>query len=78
MRSIILSRLANCPRDLGMRQSTLAHEVSLDLGRDPGDGEMTDALNKLKADGLVSTARDEITGDAIFIATDKARRALYR
>jgi hypothetical protein len=61
-----------------MRQSTLAHEVSLDLGRDPGDGEMTAALNRLKTDGLVTTETDIVTGDPIFIASDKARQAFHR
>jgi DNA-binding PadR family transcriptional regulator len=78
MRKIILHSLASCPIDMGMRKPALANEIAMDTGNKPGDGELNFALDELKRAGLVETTEDCITGDTIYIATEKARKALHR
>jgi len=63
---------------MGMRKPALANEIAMDTGNKPGDGELNYALDELKRVGFVSTTEDCITGDTIYIATEKARAVLYR
>ncbi|MBN2069114.1 MAG: hypothetical protein JW739_05705 [Opitutales bacterium] len=76
MKELILICLSKCPHDLGMRQSTLTHELSRRLRDIPGEGDVASSLLDLEQTELVKRTKDLVTGDTIWIATEKGRNAI--
>lgn len=76
MKAVILQYLANLPKDMGMTERVLRVELTPRLRDMPGEGDLQFALQEMKRDEWVSTTKNLITQDTLWLITEKGREIL--